>query len=74
MQWSDKQLDAAFKAFRSHERKQEFNEFDEMTCSECGYAYSWPGADGRYVVRPRRRQRHIAREALNAAMSITKGN
>lgn len=68
---TDAALDAAFKAFRTHERKQEFNEFGEMTCSECGYAYTWPGSDGRYVVQPRRRERHIAREALRAAEVAT---
>ena len=64
---SDAALYAAFKAFRAHERKQEFNEFDELICSECGYAYTWKAPDGRYVVLPRRRERHIAREALRAA-------
>lgn len=65
---SDAALDAAFAAFRAHERSEEFNEFGEHVCSECGYAYSWPsGVDGRQEVPARRRQRHIAREALRAA-------
>lgn len=64
---SEAALDAAFAAFRAHERGEEFNELSEHVCSECGYAYSWPsGADGRQEVPPRRRQRHIAREALRA--------
>ncbi len=67
---SDAALYAAFKAFRAHERKQEFNELDELTCSECGYAYTWTAPDGRYVVLPRRRERHIAREALRAAGEV----
>lgn len=65
---SDAALDAAFTAFRAHERGEEFNEFGEHVCSECGYAYSWPsGTEGRQEVPPRRRQRHIARAALRAA-------
>lgn len=65
---SDEALDAAFEAFRKHDRGEEFNEFGEHVCSECGYAYSWPsGVDGRQTVPARRRQRHIARAALRAA-------
>lgn len=68
---SDEALDAAFAAFRAHERGEEFNEFGEHVCSECGYAYSWPsGIDGRQTVPARRRQRHIAREALRAAGGV----
>lgn len=67
---SDAALDSAYKAFRAHERKQEFNELGEMVCAECGYAFSWPGADGQ-IVPSRRRERHYAREALRAAYAVT---
>ena len=63
-------LDAAYKAFREHGRKQEFNDLGEMTCSECGYAFAWPGPNGRMISPPRRRERHFAREALHAAAAV----
>lgn len=61
-------LDAVYDAFMAHSRGVEFNEFDERVCSECGYALAWPeGEDHKYVTPKRRRDRHIAREALRVA-------
>lgn len=71
---SDAELDAAYEAFRAHDRGEEFNELGEHVCSECGYAYSWPTGDPVIQVSPlRRRQRHKARAALLAAQEVRRG-
>ena len=74
-EWTDAQLDAAYAAFRAHERGVEFNEFGEHVCSECGYAYSWPeGPEGRYKVQRGRSARHLMNEAFRAARNHTDGS